>query len=316
MAPVYHILTGPTAAGKTGYLLSIAGLQPTLVISADSRQVYSHMDIGTGKPTPTELEMLPHCGIDCLKPGINYSVHQFLTHAAMGLARARKEKCRVWVCGGTGLYIRAMTEQLDLGEAPRPLLRKALAHRLGEISSRTVARALDLAVRDPDNPVRVIRRAELDCADSQRASDIYAWAGLEPDLAGVEGAGDPAAFEPIRAELARWQAGPVYVLDPGREELHRRIEVRVAGMFADGLVDEVAALRNLGYGDTGVVRDGIGYREAGGVLDGALSQTAALERTVIRTRQYAKRQRTYFMGRGWHVCSDSELATVLRSFPE
>ena len=316
MVPAYHVLTGPTAAGKTGHLLSAAESRPMLVISADSRQVYRYMDIGTGKPTSAELEMLPHCGVDCLKPGLNYSVHQFLNQGAGGLARARREMRQVWVCGGTGLYIRAMIEQLDLGGAPRPRLRRALAARLKESTPRSAVRSLGLDVRDPDNPVRVIRCAELDCTDAQRAAVIYTWAGLDPGLAGEEGAAETDGLAVAREELSRWAAGPVYVLDPGREELQQRIEVRVAGMFKAGLVDEVAQLRNKGFGDADVVRGGIGYREAGCVLDGEMSESMAIERTVIRTRQYAKRQRTYFKGRGWRICSDAEFAKVLLSVRE
>jgi len=302
----YRVLTGPTAAGKTGWLLSRAHEQPMLVVSADSRQVYLHMNIGTGMPNTSELEMLPHHGVNCLVPKINYSVYQYFTYAAEGLAEARRTKREAWVCGGTGLYIRAMVERLDLGTEPRPSLRHAVEQAIAGSSSRQVAQELGLDLVDPDNPVRVIRGAELACGNSVREAEIYAWAGLssEGDVDSGDNRVDNSA---AREELSRWECGGIAVLDPGYEELLELIERRVAGMFAQGLVDEVAELRRLGYGEAEVVANGIGYREAGQVIDGDISVDRAIGSTVIRTRQYAKRQRTYFRGQGWPFMRLSEL---------
>jgi tRNA dimethylallyltransferase len=301
------VLTGPTAAGKTAWLVGHAAPRPQIVISADSRQVYLHMDIGTGKPTPSEQQMLPHCGIDCLKPGIKYSVYQFLKIAAGELADAAAEGRMVWVCGGSGLYIRALLEGLSLGSQPRPRLREALARRLEQESPREIAAALRLQLTDPDNPVRVVRAAEHACADPGRARSIYRWAKLPADAASADTAGSDAEDD-WRAELERWQCAGIAVLDPGRDELARLIDRRVGAMFDAGLPDEVRRLRQLGYGEADVVREGIGYLEAGELLDGRLSLAEAVERTVIRTRQYAKRQRTYFTGQRWPVVSRDELA--------
>lgn len=307
VTPVYRVLTGPTAAGKTDWLLTRATHRPQLVISADSRQVYRHMNIGTGKPTPCEQQMLPHRGLDCLEPGMKYSVYKFLRDAAAGLREAREAEHVVWVCGGTGLYIRALVEGLSLGSRPRPQLREALMRRFENLTPREVAAELKLTVTDPDNPVRVVRQAEQACADTERARCIYEWAGLPAQLVHAE-TGDDQDEGAWHVELARWRCVGIAVLDHGRERLHERISRRVTGMFAAGLVEEVSGLRRLGYGDADVVRGGIGYLEAGRVIDGALSIDDAIERTAIRTRQYAKRQRTYFAGQGWPVFSRDELA--------
>jgi tRNA dimethylallyltransferase len=269
------------------------------------------MDIGTGKPTLTARKILPHYVVDCVEPTAIYSVHQFLIDAARGFSAARRESRELWVVGGTGLYIRALTENLDLGSPPRPELREALAVRLDKLTPRQLAEILDLAPRDPDNPARVIRSAELACRQPARARQIYAWAGLEyreaPTTAGDGG------MSAAREELGRWQCAGLAVLDPGREELAQRIVQRTQSMFSGGLVEEVRRLRELGYGSAPVVAEGIGYREAGQVLHGELRPAEAIERTVIRTRQYAKRQRTYIRGRGWPVYAPATIGAWLDS---
>lgn len=300
MTRLYRVLTGPTAAGKTAWLLARAAHQPLLIVSADSRQVYLHMNIGTGKPTLTDRKILPHYVVDCATPAAVYSVHQFLIDAADGFAAARRQRRELWVSGGTGLYIRSLVESLELGTPPHPALRRALAARLSEVKPRQAAQALELELRDPDNPVRVIRAAELACRDAGRARRIYQWAGLEFDAAApqLDGGEELAA---ARAEFDRWRCDGIVVLDPGRAALERAIVRRTSAMFSEGLVEEVANLRELGYGEAPVVSTAIGYREAGLLLDGGLTAEEALKRTIIRTRQYAKRQRTYFRGRGWPV---------------
>ncbi len=238
---------------------------------------------------------------------MKYSVYQFMQIAVRVLADGAAEGRTIWVCGGSGLYIRALLEGLSLGGKPRPRLREALAQKLERESPREVATALELELTDPDNPVRVVRAAEHACADPGRATEIYGWAGLPAEAAGLDADGTDGA-EGWRAELARWRCTGIAVLDPGRDELARLIERRVSAMFDSGLPDEVRRLRQLGYGEADVVRDGIGYREAGQLLDGELSLPEAVERTVVRTRQYAKRQRTYFAGRHWPVLGPDELA--------
>jgi len=116
----------------------------------------------------------------------------------------------------------------------------------------------------------------------------------------------------VLAELDRWQCAGVHVLDPGKEELAGRIERRVQAMFDDGLVQEVERLRQLGFGGADVVMQGIGYQEAGAVLDGQLTVEEAVDQAIVRTRQYAKRQRTYFRGQGWTEANEQDilLATV------
>ena len=282
------------------------------------------MDIGTGKPTRDDLMILPHQGIDLLDPGIFFSVYQYFPVVMEGLRLAANERRVPWICGGTGLYIRAVIEGLPLGAHPRPALRARLLQLLAARGAREVALALGLSVVDPDNPMRVLRATENACSDALCRQRIYAYAGLEQyGLADDEicdaTAGEPEAggeFEQARRELAEWRCAGIAVLDPGHDELQARIERRVRGMFEQGLVEETAELRRLGYGDTAVVRQGIGYREAGTVLDGNMSREDAASQAVVRTRQYAKRQRTYFRGRGWPFLRPEQLDAWADSLEE
>lgn len=273
------------------------------------------MNIGTGKPSRADLMILPHHGIDLLEPGIFFSVFQYLTVAVNGLRRAVAENRQAWFCGGTGLYIRAIVEGLPLGSPPRPALRARMTQLIAERGAREVASALGLSPVDPENPVRVLRAVENACSDSKQRQRIYTYGGLgdpeqaERDVEGSAAAGpeSAASFELARRELAGWRCAGIAVLDPGRAELEALIDRRVSGMFDHGLVDETSKLRQLGYGNVEVVRSGIGYREAGAVLDQSMTREEAVKQAVLRTRQYAKRQRTYFRGRGWPVFSPDGL---------
>jgi tRNA dimethylallyltransferase len=308
VAHTYYVLTGPTAAGKTDWLIEHSVKVPNLAIAADSRQVYRHMDIGTGKPSSSDLKMLPHYGISILNPNKAHSVYQFLNTALAGFYQALAAGMVPWVLGGTGLYIRALVEELPLGSAPRPRLREGVERMLQQRRAADVCCELGLAPADKSNPVRVLRAVEMACTTPAATSRVYRYFGLEESDAAAdeEAAGHD---EPVDWDaLGEWKCGGIAVLDPGREALSRRIKQRVKNMFTEGLEEEVAELRRLGYGDEAVVANGIGYREAGQLLDGALGRADAIERTIIRTRQYAKRQRTYFRGQGWPVMDAAQLS--------
>lgn len=304
----YRVLTGPTASGKTDWLLRRADSIPICVISADSRQVYRHMDIGTGKPYAEELARVPHYGIDLINPAQSFSAHDFILMCAAALRELSEFDGEVWVCGGTGLYIRTLIEALPLGPSPRPLLREALAQLIQSRGSEIVAADLALEMREVHNPVRVLRQAEK--AADVNAAPVYTYAGLDPALADTDQLQRADEYDDAVAQTKEWKCDGIFILDRGAE-LDKRIPRRVEGMFANGLVQEVRDLRAMGYGEADVVAEGIGYKQAGALLDGTLSKPDALRQAVIRTRQYAKRQRTYFRGRGWRTYTAEELdATV------
>jgi tRNA dimethylallyltransferase len=304
----FHVLTGPTAAGKSGFLLERGAVQPLLVISADSRQIYRMLDIGTGKPSKDEATILEHYGLDFLELGTKFSVYQYLIKLAAYLAELRDDPRMIWICGGTGLYIHALLNRLELGLPPRAALRQRLSALMAQDGVQHWAQQLVPDMREPHNPVRVIRAVEDRCRDAASIGQVYAALGLDPAHDGGAVEEDAAAYAKALAELDQWQCAGLAVLDPGRTELQLRIERRVRAMFDAGLAEEVQALRAAGYGGVDELDNGIAYREAGQLLDGLLSREEAIERSIIRTRQYAKRQRTYFRGRGWPDMDEAALA--------
>ena len=132
------------------------------------------------------------------------------------------------------------------------------------------------------------------------------WAGLTPGDATRDGQDDDVG--PVLSSLRGWECAGIAVLDPGKAALDQRIIDRVGYMYENGLVEEVQNLRKLGYGTALTVKTAIGYKEAGLLLDGKFSKQEALQRTIIRTRQYARRQRIYFRGRGWPVFNEEQLS--------
>ena len=268
------ILAGATATGKTAVAQLLAEQLGCAILSADAMLVYRGMDIGTAKPSPAERGAVPYFGLDLATPAESFSTGAWLTAAAQALRATGKAspECGLIVTGGTGLYIKALTSGFDSEEAD-PARRahwQALFEREGldalrrSLAERSPSALENLA--DPSNPRRLIRALEhLD----------------------------------TRGCLPRnWQndAAPatVLALRLPREQLHRRIEYRVATMFRKGLADEVRALRHTYPVWSATALQAIGYAEVCALLDGTLSEKAAFERIVTRTRQLAKRQETWF----------------------
>lgn len=279
MAPLSHawILAGATATGKTAVAQALAEQLGCAVLSADAMLVYRGMDIGTAKPSSAERGAVPYFGIDLVSPAEPFSTGLWLADAARalrdrGAASGSPEAPGLIVAGGTGLYIKALTGGLD-GAAADPAARarwQALFEREGPDALR---RALDArapgalaALADPANPRRLIRALE---HIEARGSLPEQWKRAAP-------------------------AVPVTALRLPREQLHARIARRVAQMFRLGLVEEVQSLRRDFPAWSATAAQAIGYAEACALLDGALTVRAASERIVIRTRQLAKRQETWF----------------------
>ncbi len=267
------VLVGPTASGKTAAAHAIARARGWAVLSADAMQVYRGLDIGTAKPTPAERAGLICGGLDYCEADRTFSVGEYLRAVAAEWPRLAAAPA-VLVAGGTGLYIQALMEGLDAAPS-RPDLRaeaEALLEQRGlaalQAAVRERAPALWAALRDPANPRRLVRAYE------------RARLGDRP--------------RPPRAAASRpWLVG----LRVAPAELEERIRARVRAMYAAGLLDEAATLRARGPTLSPTAAQAIGYREAFDVLDGRCSAAEAMERTVIRTRQYAKRQMTWFRGR-------------------
>jgi len=285
--PTTWVLAGATATGKTAVAQVLAEQFGCTILSSDAMLVYRGMDIGTAKPTPLERGRVPYFGIDLVSPSEPFSTGLWLNSARSSFRAATTGPnafCGISadtpfpqggliVVGGTGLYIKALISGFDSEEAD-PALRagwQALFAREGLTALRQAlaARSPDAlaTLSDPANPRRLIRALEhLDARGSL----------------------------PEQWKKQNSPSVPIAVLRLPREQLHARIEQRVVNMFRHGLVDEVRALRQTYPVWSATASQAIGYAETCGLLNGTLTVREATERIVIRTRQLAKRQETWF----------------------
>ncbi len=268
------VLVGPTGIGKTAVALALAAHWPIEVVSADSRQVYRGLDIATATPTPRERRRVPHHLLDLLSPGERYSAGRFALEAAEAITAIRAAGKLPVVVGGTGLYIRALTEGL-FTEPPldRPR-REALAGVTAAMDNATLVRwasRLDPGFPGGGGRQRASRAIEMAMLTGRSLS----WWQRSARAAGA-----------IRPRYVR--------LTAPRAVLHQRIAARSEEMVRRGLVEEVAAALADGAPLSGPGMDGIGVREAVDVLQGRLPREALAAAITLATRQYAKRQETWF----------------------
>jgi len=276
--PRLVVICGPTAAGKTAAASELARHLPLEVVSADSRQVYRLMDIGTAKPTRAERASVTHHLLDVVWPDQPFDAACFGELAAAAIADIRSRDRLPVVVGGTGLYLRALTGGLvDLPPAD-PEIRQQL--RLQGVEEGSVALHRHLAMVDPESArmlhgndlVRIVRALEV---FEQTGRPLSAWQREH-------------RFSDRRYRTLK------LALMPERAELYRRIDARAEAMFASGLVEETAALLAAGYPSQLKALQTIGYREVIRMLRGECSFTAALADLQQATRRYAKRQLTWF----------------------
>jgi tRNA dimethylallyltransferase len=267
------VIVGPTAVGKTAVALALAEHLPVEIVSADSRQVYRRLDIGTAKPTPKERARVPHHGLDLVAPGERYSAGRFAREATGWIDEIRARAHLPVVVGGTGFYVRALAEGLFHEPPLDPGRRAALEGWL----------------------------AGLD------ALELVRWAGrLDP---GFRGGGRQRAARAIEVALLTghplsfWQRAarghgiidPWYVrLTVPRPVLHQRIDARAEEMVRRGVIEEVAAALADGAPADGPGLDGVGLREAVQYLHGERSRESVAAAIAQSTRQYARRQETWF----------------------
>ena len=280
------VIAGPTATGKTDLALELAQHAPIEVISADSRQVYRGLDVSTAKPTPAERRRAPHHVLDIIDPNEHFSAHRFSGLARAAIVDIERRGARPVVVGGTGFYIQALLTGSPLGATPPdPELRSRLTRELeAEGPDPLIRRLREIAperatVLDINNPRRLIRALEIAEARCPQAAP----------------ATQPVTNTPIPAYVLGLQVEPAILAE--------RIAQRTAHMFENGLLDEARWLRDRGFDRTLPALSGVGYAEALAHLDGQLSLAEAIERTTIRTRQYARRQRTWFrhqLPTNWH----------------
>lgn len=265
-------LVGPTAAGKSAVAQHLAEAHQWDVLSADSMLVYQGMDIGTAKPSKDERARVAYGGLDLAKPDELFSVGQYIEHARAFLGESSARKKPSIVTGGTGLYVKCLTEGLARLPPSDPALRawaEALLAREGVAALQKALQERDEAryeaLRDKNNPRRLIRALEL--------------AGREPGE--TETWSSPSSVPLIGLHL-----------DPG--QLLDNIRTRVRRMYDSGLLDEVDQLLSSYTKLSETASQAIGYAEAIAVRQGRMTLEDAVAKTTTRTRQLAKRQMTWF----------------------
>lgn len=270
-------IVGPTAVGKTKVAIEIAKRLSGEIISADSRQIYKYLTIGTAKPSHREQKEVAFHLIDFVEPDEYYSCGQFARDAERIIEEIKKRKKIPLLCGGTGLYIRALFKPLHrLPQSTRPLKEKLtfLVHKDGIAS---LYRKLQLVDPDwakkinPNDKQRILRGLE-----------IYEMTGTPL-----------STFMKKRRRISKYY--PHYIgLHLPSEELYQRINRRCDDMIRHGLIDEVAALLKKGFDPTSNALRTIGYKEIIEYIQGKVPLDQALNKAKQRTRNFAKRQRTWF----------------------
>jgi len=266
-----RVICGPTAAGKSAIAANLALEYGATIISADSRQVYRQFDIGTAKPDWSERKAIEHVGIDVADPVERFSASRWATMAIEAVEVLRASGGTPLIVGGTGFYIRALFDPLfaapDLDEDKR----KHLEHFLNSMSLPELRRWCDVIdpERSPLGRYQLVRAIEIALLTGSRISELHAQSSSTSSYT------------------------PSYLLVDPQKSLGIRIERRVQFMIDSGWLEEVRAL-DAGVPETAPAWKASGYRLMRSVARGELDLSAARERIIIETRQYAKRQRTWF----------------------
>lgn len=296
-------LTGPTASGKSAVGVELARLLDAEIVALDSMTLYRAMDIGTAKPTMAERQGIPHHLIDVLDPWESSSVAHYRIWAAAVVEGILARGKRVLFVGGAGLHLKALLRGLFEGPGADADIRSRLEEdaarsgdaaihaRLAEVDPSTAARL------HPNDRRRVIRALEVALLTGRPLSE----------------------FQESHARAAPADVS-VFALARPREELRDRIDRRVVAMFAEGLVDEVRGLTAGSRPLHPVPAQGVGYREVIDLLAGRLTEAEAIEQVQTRTRQFAKRQRTWFRGltevQPWPIAADEAPEQTARALAE
>lgn len=270
------IIAGPTAVGKTEYAIETAKAIDGEIVSADSMQLYKYMDIGSAKPSKSELAQVKHYLVDQIDPREKFSVakYQRLAKAAI-LEIFAKGKIPV-ISGGTGLYINSLMYEMDFAAGPADdLLRKQLEQLASEKGREYLH--MELARLDPEAAARIHPN------NTQKIIRAIEAARNGSKVKSFDNASVPTAdYDVLLAGLTR-----------DRAELYDRINTRVDMLVSQGLADEVASLMQMGLGYDDISMKGIGYKEIIGFYEGRYSLDEAIELIKKNTRHYAKRQLTW-----------------------
>jgi len=292
------VIVGPTAVGKSRIAVEVAKVFETEVLTADSRQVYRGMDIGTDKPVPEERRGIPHRLIDLVNPDESFNAGLY-RHQALGeIERLYTDRRLPLVVGGTGLYVRTLLKGLCGAPPSDSVLREALRQEARDqghdrLYARLVAvDPLGAARLHPRDESKVIRALEVYLLSGRRMSDFQQEHGF-----------DERPFSAL-----------VIGLNRGRDVLYRRIEERIDWQLAHGLIEETKQLLAQGYRPDCAAMKGLGYRQVAEHLAGKYDAPEMVRRFKRDTRHYAKRQMTWFRKEpGIQWLTVEELESVLHT---
>jgi tRNA dimethylallyltransferase len=298
------VICGPTGVGKTAVAIEVAERLEGEIVSADSRQIYRYLDIGTAKPTPEERQRIPHHLVDMADPDRQFTAADYGELARKAVRDIIERGKRPIVCGGSGLYLYALTEGFFEGPPADPEIREeleAVAARDGVGHLHQMLSELDPEAGErigPHDKVRIVR-----------ALEVLRICGKPISLLQREGSYPAQEFEFVKVGLTQ-----------PRQELYKKIDERVDKMIEGGLLDEVRSLRERGYDPELVPLKTVGYQEIFDHLEGRFPLEKAIELIKRNTRRYAKRQLTWFRKDKeirWHEVKTPGLVDrIVRAFGE
>lgn len=271
--PPIVLLGGPTVSGKTGLALEVARLTGAEIVNVDAFQIYQGLDIGTGKMPVPERKGVPHHLFDIVAPTSSFSVAEYLNVAKeVIISLQQHQKPSIWV-GGTGLYYRALRTGLSTGPASDP----KVIEELEQISTEALVK--EIQELDPE------WSAQADLQNRRRLTRALAvWRQTGIPLSVWHRTNSPPVLPQHTA----------FFLNPDRQLLHCAIEQRVKAMWLQGWVEEVEQLRKLPGWESSQSASALGYRNIIQYLEGRLDKVTCIEQIITETRQYAKRQETWF----------------------
>lgn len=287
-------IVGPTAIGKSRIGIEIAKILNTEILTADSRQVYRGMDIGTDKPSLGERQNIPHRLIDLVDPNQSFNAGDFRHYATQDIARLHREGLLPLVIGGTGFYIRALLRGLCPGPPANPLIRSELAQEAKIQGPAFLYEKLQQV--DPDLAQRLHPN---DQHKVQRALEVYRILGTPLSVIQQQHRFDDAPYPSLWIGLTM-----------ERQALYQRIETRVEWEIQKGLVEETQSLLNHGFSRELGSMKGLGYRQFSGYLAGEYSYKEAVRLLKRDTRHFAKRQMTWFQKESaiqWMTLEESDI---------